>query len=366
MTIKEIKDDILEKSKIFFDSIEAQLLYRKNHRWKFSIVRFISFGCILFVLFSVIPIIPLLLVNDIKLITNINISIWNYNLPLNNNYIRWAVFAVCSVIIGFIMARIESATNNIENKRSLKTRHLRFAYVFKSIKELSIYLINERIEHSEIATSYLRKYFAENFINYEMVNFKEEKAINLPKTLLEIQKVNSWLKFTDDSDKIINAFADTEKLFSRLNQTVEIDSLISILQDILCYEYVLLHNAKLDQSNSYEESSLSIRMKLLLNASEKILELASIQNINSDLQKSTSVNRLKVFFIKMGEFFTHENFFITFISWFVLLTLIFILSIFIGIRAFSLHVDTTVYIGVVSGIIIGSITVATTLHSKRK
>lgn len=366
MTTEELKKDILEKSKMFFDSIESQLLYRKNHYWKFNTVRSISFLSILFTLFSIIPIVPLLLVNDFESITNTTITIWKYDLPLKNNYIRWGVFAFVSFILAFIMTKIEKKTNNLESKRSLKTRHLRFAYLYKTIKELNIFLINERIEHSEISESYLRKYFAINFVNYDLKLSNDDKTIDLPKTLIKIQESNAWLEFTNDSNQIINAFANKENLFIRINQRTEIDTLILILQDILCYEYVLLHKEKIEQNDSIKEDSFSIRMKFLLNASQKILELPTIENLTSNSEKTTSVNRLKIFFIKIGEFFTHENFFITFISWFLLLTLIFILSIFIGIRAFSIKIDTTIYIGVVSGIILGSITVAATLHSKKK
>jgi hypothetical protein len=315
---------------------------------------------------SIIPIIPLLFLNESKYILNSTITIWKYDLDLKNNYIRWAVFAVVSFVFAFLLSIIETKFTDMENKKSIKVRHRRFAYLFKAIKELKVYIINDRFEHSEVSASYLRKYFSTNFVNYELKISNEDKTINLPKTLINIQKKNSWLQFTDDSNEIIHAFANTEKLFARINQKTEIEIVVEILNDILCYEYILIHKEKIDKNYEQHGGSLIVRKKFLTTASQRILNLPIIEQSKSDSQKPTSINRVKSFFLKTGEYFINENFVVTFISWFILLTLIFILAIFIGIRAFSIKIDTTLYIGVVSGIILGSITVAATLHSKKK
>lgn len=275
-----------------------------------------------------------------------------------NFFVRWIVYACGSGIICFIITTFKKICDKVYEKRSLDRRHIRFAFLHKAINELDVFLINDRKEHTNNAGKYLEEYFSRNFLNYTLKGVEKQPNIKLPELLMDIRKNNSWIIYNEETIESLTAFQSLDKIYERINQRIEIDKIIDILNDLQIYEYVLIDKSKIG-ADQLTQDYLNV-------AARKINSLEAIEKLSPENGKKNTVDKLNDLSKSFSGIFIHKNIVILFISWFALISLIFISLLYLGVKIYGLKIDSTLYIGAISGIFLGTITLTAAIFSSRK
>lgn len=366
MAIENTKTEVLKLAKIFFDSIESQLTYREKHHSKFRALNSIISASAIMLVFSIIPLIPGI-IGDIKNVSKTKIQISSISLDLGNFYIRWILIAFISFIIFYILFYIGKFFSAQEDKFSIKNKHLNFAYLYKSIKELEVYLVNDRKEHTINSIFFLKRYFKYNFLNQALELRGEIEDIFLPETLFKIQKEKSWINFSEETILIIKAFNDIDsKIYERIIQQKEIDDVINVLNDLLIFEYILLDKVKFENLNLEDVDKTSLLNKLLVDSASNLTSLTKVDKFNNSTEKNSMNEKIIFMSNYFSNLFTHQNLLITFFSWTILLSVILIILLYLGRNLYSLSIDSTIFIGAISAVLFGAITISATIYSKKK
>lgn len=363
---EKIKTEILTKTKIFFDSIESQFNYRVKHYSKYRLLNTITVLSLVLFVINILPIIPYFS-GDAEWIKSRSLTIASFKIPLNKFLIRWIVFALLTGILYLILRPIDKAFEKKEDKYSINRKHLSFTFLYKSINELEIFLVNDRKEHTVTSIKFLKKYVDGSFLNHFFNTGENGEKLFLPKLLLELKKDFNWIQYSESTDKIIISFNEIEaKIYERILQRKEIDIVIETLKYLLVYEYILLDKVKVEQlSNAVNDNNIASNL-MIVAASDKINSLTIVEQINEDIKSTTTIDRLKKIGDALTGIFSHQNLLITFFSWLLLLGLLFTSLIYLGKSIYNIKIDSTIYIGSVSGVIISAITISATIYSKRK
>jgi hypothetical protein len=361
-----IKTEILTRSKIFFDSIENQFRYREKHYSKYRTLNIITGLSLFLFIVNALPIIPYF-TREVEWIINSTIIISDFNIPLNQFLIRWIVFTLTTGIIYIVLRQVDKVFDKKEDKYSINRNHLSFAYLYKSINELEIFLVNDRKEHTTNSLRYLRQYIDRSFLNHLFNIGENGRQLYLPKVLVELKKDYNWIQYSQTTEKTINSFNEIEtKIYERIIQRKEIDLVVDILNYLLVYEYILLDKVKVEKLPTNINDNTTASNLMIVAASEKIGILSAVEPVKDEVKSTTTIDRLNRIGDGITGIFSHQNLLITFFSWMFLLGLIFTSLIYLGKSVYDINIDSTIYFGVVSGVIIGAITISTTIYSKRK
>jgi hypothetical protein len=364
--IETLRIELLKRSKVLFDSIESQLNYREKYYSKYRSLNFLT-GVFLFLfIISIIPLIPLF-TGDSEWIIKQSIIVKGYAIPFNEFYIRWIVFTSFTGIIYFPFRVIDKYFDKKENMHSISISYLSFAYLYKSIKELEVFLVNDRKEHTSSSLKYLKIYFQRSFLNYTLNSVEKRPELYLPELLGDLNQKYNWIEYTENTRKMIKSFNDIEsKIYERINQRKEIDAVIETLKFILSYEYILLDKVKIEKLPTPINDDITAANLMLTQTAEKIENLLVLEPAKDELKSTSIVGRFNKIGDSIASMFTHKNLLVTFFAWFILLGIIFSSLIYLGQSVYKINIDSTIYIGSVSGIILGSITISATIYSKNK
>jgi hypothetical protein len=80
----------------------------------------------------------------------------------------------------------------------------------------------------------------------------------------------------------------------------------------------------------------------------------------------TKKSKIKSVLNFIANLYTSSNIIVMFLSWLVLLTLIFVASSIIILKKVSIEIDSTILIGLLSAPFLGAITLTATIYSKNK
>lgn len=364
--IENIFNEVLPKTKVYFDSIEEQFRYREKHNYKFEIFStFWGINIFLLVL-TYIPIIPGLL-GKWEWLNNQTISFRVFDVNFDNFYIRWILLsAILSILFFLIVRPIDNYLDKRKDKYSLGYKHLSFAFLYKAIKGLEVFLINGHYENARKSLNYLKWYYNRSFIHTRIRLKTESGEVDLSHHLEELSEENKWIEYSESTLNIINAFKNfDEKITRRVEEKKEVDVSLKILQRLLVYEYLQLDKVTKDQINSIETDIESVSKEILLNVSD-LLNGISIVEESKEMDNSSSINKIEKFFEDFVGIFNHKSILITFFSWLILLSIIVVGIIYFGIKTAGITLDSTVFIGGVSVVLIGAITLSASIFNKKK
>lgn len=363
--LESIKIELLPRSKIFFDSIESQLIYREKHFNKYRNLNFVASLSLLLFFTNALPIVPYIAGKNSWLTTR-NFSFFSLTFPLDNFIVRWILFTALTGIIFLIILAINNHFDKKEDRLSLSNKHANFAFLYKAIKELDIFLINERTELILNSIKYIDKYLMRSFIYSSIKISDETREIYLPRILNQLKDKNEWIKYSNSTQKTIDAFLQfKDKIKERILQKTEIDLVINALNDILIFEYLQLDKVKNEQPTSFTTDPKLIANLFLESASTKILSLKNLEPIKEEINTKSIIDKLLKITNTISDLFTHRNIVITFLSWLILLSIIFSALLYLGTKSYDLKIDSTIFIGAITGIIIGEITISATIYSKK-
>jgi len=365
MDIDKLTTEILPKSKLFFESIEDQFNYREKHYNKYRILNVFTVLSLIFMVMSLIPASSYFM-GETELYTNKDISIWGLNIDLGNFFIRWILLALISSILYFVFRFCDKIFERKEKKYTLKHQHLNFALLYKTIKVLEVFLINGHDEQTKIASKYLKRYYRNSFTR-EFIKITDEGSIfYLPKLLHELKKESHWVTFSPVTENIYTAFLDFEnKITDRINNSIEIDVCIELLNILLSYEYLQLDKVIKDENISIN-SDLSTVSTEILDFTASKLKSIDIKEVKTDINKTSTINRLQKFKEGLLSIFSHRSIIVTFFSWLILLSLIVTGAVYFGIKVVKdLKLDGTIFIGAVSIVLLGALGITGAIYSKK-
>lgn len=358
--------EIIPKTKVFYDSIEEQFNYREKHYSKFRTLNIVTGLSLFLFIINLIPIIPYF-TREVEWITTQSLNFGSLSIPLEGFLIRWIVFTLASGILYLVLRPIDKAFEKKEDKFSISNKHLSFTYIYKSIKELEIFLVNDRKEHTETSLKYLKLYINRSFLNHTFEIGDTSRKTFLPTILEELQKEKLWIEFSEQTSLVINSFNQFDvKIYERINQRKEIDLVIETLNYLLVYEYIKLDKVKVEKLPT-EINDNFVALKLMIKTcADKIKDLTVVDKVKNEVKTTSTIERLNNISDTITGLFAHQNLLITFFSWMILLGLIFSSLIYVGHSLYDIKIDSTIYIGAVSGIIISAITISATIYAKRK
>lgn len=364
--IDQIFLEVLPKTKIYFDSIEEQFLYREKHNSKFNAFGvFWGFNVILLI-FTYLPVLPAFLGNWDWLVEQ-KISVQIFEVTLDNFFIRWILLsAILSAIFFLITNQINKQIDKKKDKYSLSYKYLPFAFLYKSIKGLEVYLINGHYENARKSLKYLKWYYNDNFIKYR-VNLKTESGeVDLSHHLQELAENNKWIEYSESTHRIITAFTKfNEKIYRRVEEKKEVDVALKVLEKLLVYEYLQLDKVTEDQIDSIRTNLKDVSKEILFNVSDSLNNISIVEESKEEELKS-SISKIENFLERFIGLFNHKSILLTFFSWLILLSIIVIGIVYFGIKTAGLNLDSTLFIGAVSIVLIGAITLSASLFNKKK
>lgn len=364
--IDNVIKEVLPRTKVYFDSIEEQFRYRERHHTKFEIFSAL-YGINIFLLaVTYFPILPFFLGKWDWLMSQ-TISFKIFEVSLHNFFIRWILLsAIFSALFFLIVRPIDDFLDKRKDKYLLSYRHLPFAFLYKAIKSLEIFIINGHSENTRKALNYLQWYYNRSFINTNIKLRTESVDTDLSVHLESLAEDNPWIEYTESTQKIIKAFKDFgEKINLRIEEKVEVDVCISVLEKLLVYEYLQLDKITKDQIDSIETNIADASKGLLLAVSDQLNNI-SIFEESKEPESSSGINKIENFFDGFAGVFNHKFILVTFFSWFLLLSVIVSGFVYFGIKTAGIMLDSTIFIGGVSIVILGAITLSATIFGKKK
>ena len=272
-----------------------------------------------------------------------------------------------NIFLVFLIARpCDNFLDSRKDKYQLGYKHLPFAYLFKTIKSLKVFIINGHAENIHKAIKYLDLYYGRSFINSTIGLRPESSNVNLSVHLESISEDNPWIEYTDSTQKIIDGFKEfDEKINLRVEEKIEIDVCLNVLERLLIYEYLQLEKVTKDQIDSMESDIETVSKQILLLAAELLNSLSIVED-SKEPDGSPRINKIENVVNGLLSFFNHKYILVTFFSWLILLSIIVVGLIYFGIKTTEIKLDSTVFIGAVSVIVLGAITLSATIYSKKK
>jgi hypothetical protein len=271
-----------------------------------------------------------------------------------------------SFLFFLIVRPIDNFLDKRKDKYLLSFKQLPFAFLYKSIKGLEVFIINGHSENARKAINYLEWYYNRSFINSKISLRTERGNVDLSLHLESLAEENHWIEYNDSTQNIINAFKNFEdKINLRIKEKAEVDVCVSVLEKLLVYEYLQLDKVTKDQIDSIESDIADASKGILLTVSDQLNEI-SIFEESKEPDKSSDINKIENFFDGLIRLFNHKFILVTFFSWFFLLSVIVIGVVYFGIKTAGITIDSTIFIGAVSVVILGAITLSATIFNKKK
>lgn len=360
MQDKQLLDGIISD---YYNSIEDSFFYRLRNSWKMNNATFFFVVSILFLLGNIIPILPgavddyLLWIFE-KIKSNLTFEIKEYSF-----WIQWALGTILSLLI-FGIAFIPFKYWHIrENKKAIKTSHLNFCYAYTLGREIKSFLINENDTHLENISEYFNKVNS-HLVLTPFYDNNRDSASKIPIYELRdrLLKKYNWIEFNKETNELIDAFKSiNSKIKKRIIQKVELEKVVPFVDILTLYEFSYIKpNLENPQNVELKEQ----RLTYLKEIGKELNKLNKYEDLNEvERTKKSKIKSVLNFFVNL---FTSSNILVMFISWLILLTIIFVTSSILILKKVNIAIDSTILIGLLSAPFLGAITLAATIYSKNK
>jgi len=352
---KSLLDGIISN---YYNSVEDMFLYRLKNEWKFTLTLTIFASSTFFLFFNIIPILPLTDTNYLGSIFNLVMSYSKLPIIEYNFGIKWALGSLVSLIVWGVTYLPFKYWDIQDSKRALRPKYLSFCYIYTLRKDLKSYLINENEIHLSKSVSYLKK-----VINpITTIKVSDKSTLTIQELSNQIAKQFSWVDFTAETKKIIDSISTiNDKIIQRIDQRKEIEKIVPLIDLLTLYEFSKI---KPDEFNSIGITLKEKRFEYLKEFTNELDKIGFIENsIIIDERKSTRIKSIFKFLISS---FSDSNILILFISWLILLSILFIVTSILVINFLGVKMDSTILIGLLTAPFIGAITLSATIYTKMK
>lgn len=357
------KDKILLDGIItdFYNSVDDRFFYRIKNNWKINASMVFFVLSILYFLVNIIPIIPgsydKYFFSLFKLIKN------NTNWPLVefNFWIRWGLGSIVSILCLVIAFLFFWHWNKKESEKAIDSKQMTFCYAYTLRKELKSYLINDNPVHLTKSIDYLKK-VVKSFVEVKFMNSDERTSIPLNKFREELRNQFEWMQFTEETNNYIdNLSSIPQKVFRRFEQKEKLKEVVSAIDFLTLYEFAKIKPSVSNSEGTEIKNLKNEYFKCFVNEIGKIDEIDEVKNPNE--RKRNRIISLFQFIINL---FSSTNILVLFLSWLILLTLLFVISSIVVVNSLDLKIDSTILIGILTAPFLGAITLAATIYTKNK
>lgn len=347
----------------YFNSVEDSFIYRLKNDWKIDASILIFVLSIIFLALNIIPVLPgfnenyfLFLFDFVKIRVNLPFEEFNF-------WIKWAIGSIVSLIAFGIAFIIFKYWDKRDSKKALRPRYMTFCYAFSLRKEIKSYLINENETHLENILTYFEKVISSitksPFYSGRSENAQSITFVNLRKDLNEKYE---WIEFTDETNNILDSLSKIEeKLERRLRLKTELDKTLPLIDFLVLYEFSKI------KPNELNSDGVELKDQRVNYIKEFANQLNGIKEIE-DIVEETNIkrNKVKTIITPVVNLFSSSNILIMFLSWLVLLTIVFVLSAILVINSLKITIDSTILIGLLTAPFLGAITLVATIYTKNK
>jgi hypothetical protein len=211
-------------------------------------------------------------------------------------------------------------------------------------------------------------------INLSKDQVKEVLAIkpdSIPMKLLSTQlvailkKAHVWFVLSERTDLILGAFSHfRSQLIERISQGIELDSILIALEPLYLYEF---SRGKRESQTTLASSSVDLQKLsdvFLYQFAQRMHSLTPLPKQESATAAKLIDSAYKKLWTKLALLLAHENPLACFLSWYLLLLLVFSLPLLISI-ILVMRIDSTIIIGLFSAPFAGAIAITTTVYTKK-
>lgn len=345
----------------FYNSVDDRFFYRIKNEWKINTSLIIFIASILYLFANIIPIIPGL--SDNYFFSLFSLIKNNTDLPSIefSFWVKWGLGSIVS-ILGFCVALpIFAYWNNKESKKALDSKQMTFCYAYTLRKELKSYLINDNPVHLAKSIDYLKK-VVNSFVEVKFKNSDKQSSIPLNQFREELKDQFEWMQFTEETNNYIdNLSSIKKKIIRRFEQKEKLEDIVPAIDFLTLYEFAKIKPSVLNTEGVEIKNLRSEYFKCFASEIGKIEEIEEIRN-SSERKR----NRIISIFQFIIELFSSTNILVLFLSWLVLLTVLFVISSIVVINSLKLNIDSTILIGILTAPFLGAITLSATIYTKNK
>jgi hypothetical protein len=359
----------------YFNSIETSFtssvkLYGKSHPFS----QYVFGPIIVLFLLTLIPVVPAIINSQFPGIFPPQISLFKWTISVSSFFYWWGLLFILVFGLFKLGDRIDDKFRNDRKSRTIPYSEMPFCLLYSSAKEIRAYQVNRRKQHLQSAEKMLNIYFETCEINLSTAQIKDNLVIKsglIPQKLISTQLVgllksaHTWFILADQTNSVLEAFANFKShLVERVSQGIELDRVLFALEPLYLYEFA---RGKRESQHTLVTSSVS-----LSDLSGTFLsQYAHFMNTISALPKQETTKPQKIIdsinkkiWAKLTFLLAHENPLACFLSWYLILLVIFSLPLLIGFALF-MPLNSTIVIGIFSAPFAGAIAITTAVYSKK-
>jgi hypothetical protein len=245
---------------------------------------------------------------------------------------------------------------------------MRFAYCYGVVHEIRRYKTNQIGRHIDTAMNYLDKtamalfrvssldtsegFYPDQYWRRELLLSGHQMAVfNL------IGRCPKWYRLRPETETILQACQEfAPKLGDRLKDRKDLGALESALTDLAAYQYTEIP----ELSDSKSESRFEEGTELLLSFAQKVIALPPYRSepLNPTPKEKLS-RKLLLAGGKLTVLFSHENVLVAFVSWLILMLVLFWGGFYVALRFVPIKMDSTILAALIGGPIATAVTAAT-------
>lgn len=362
MDFKESKSEIRKEVNFFYSKINNKFFYYEKNSKQLNYINTLLKLSQWFMILNFLGIIPYFTVPIIK----------------NSNWFKSGIIEVDSqdlILIYYSLACIPLLVFGIWQmildkrivNRGLNINLLAFAYLYNCISEIEKEDELNILHNLKQSKKYFKKYFDKSILTLSYYKNFEYSYLFIPLILSKYRVKNNWIKYDDSTIFLIEAFCNFEqKIEQNIMELNEKNKIINVLNPLLLLEYQKIQD-KITQENELINSDYGLFENLLLNdvaENLNLLEITSKPKIR--LNDLTIIKKMKYFYVKTCEVFTHKNVLITFLAWCFLLTFITLTIYSGGLKILNINANPDSYMNGVIGIIGSAIVITVGIYQKER
>src|SRR5467141_2498746 len=350
------REELETRAEQYFISVEDAFRETIRRLGKTHPATAIEIALAVFVLLSIIPLTPTLLIRLLGLPPG-NATPRNFAMDFNriDHLLVWFLSIAGSVFIFVAANRITKKWKIRRDSLALPNEILPFCHLFRAYGEIKRFLINQRDVHIDLARKDLGAYLLRGEFRYRSGSFN----ISTSALISSLLQNYPWFKLVEETHQVVQSFKEFDlKIKRRFFQKVELDRVIPALRYLMLYEYSKVKKVKEERLSGSRLSVAELGYNCLYEYVGEMSRLGEIVTEPKDIAKRPLLKYYQSVIEKSRALLESQNRLVRFASWYLLLLIIFSASVLIALAGFHLKPDTTVMVGIVSAPFIGAVTFA--------
>jgi len=240
----------------YYKSLERLFLQTRRFEQSSDVLGFFAVASILGLVFSILPVIPLVLVKSIPWVAGkTSFSVFRQQLPLTSFRVWWAVAVVGCAVVTYLVFKLTGWRDKKRRHISLSEPQMRFCRCYGVVVEIRNYLTNRLPNHIDAAVE-LYSAFDRNMTlfaagDHQLIVMAQEGATELlhdgsvyptfrgPFGIVRsLAKTFPWFRLAPQTDAIVQAFSIMRAVIpARLSDRKDLAAIADCLTNLSAYLY---------------------------------------------------------------------------------------------------------------------------------